>query len=65
VDYSFDVRRIQSFRYLDTKFQHFFEGKRLPLDVTSQRFVVNELHGDESSAVLLADVIDRANARMI
>ena len=25
MDYSFGVRRIQSFRYLDPKFQHFFQ----------------------------------------
>ena len=35
------------------------------MDVTAQRFAVNELHGDEAATVLLADIIDRANARMI
>src|SRR5260370_15592583 len=65
VDYSFGVGGIQSFGYLDPKLQRFFEWKRFPTDMTAQCFAVNELHGDESSAVLLADVIDRANARMI
>ncbi len=63
VNDSFGVRRIQSFRYLDPKLQYFFERKRLPVDVTAQSFAVDELHGDERTAVLLADVVDRANAR--
>ena len=65
VDYSFGVRRIQSFRDLNPEFQRFFQWKRFPMDVTAQRFPVNEFHGDESPSVLLANVIDRANARMI
>ena len=65
MDYSFGVGGIQSFGYLDPKLQCFFEWERLPTDMTAQCFAVHELHGDESSAVLLADVIDRANAGMI
>src|ERR1700692_216876 len=65
VDYSLGVRGIQGFRYLHAKFQGFLDRKRFPMDVTAQRFAVNELHGDETSAVLLADVIDGANAWMI
>ena len=47
VNYAFGVRGIQSFRYLDTKLQNFFERKGLSMDVTAQRFAVKELHGDE------------------
>src|SRR6185437_14082344 len=39
--------------------------KRLPVDVTAQRFAIQELHGDERAAVLLADVINSANGRVI
>jgi hypothetical protein len=35
------------------------------MNVTAQSFAVDELHGDERPAVLLADVEDRANAGMV
>ena len=62
---SFGVRGAQSFRYLDTERQYFFARKCLPVNVIPQRFAIDELHGDERPAVLLADVIDGANARMV
>ena len=65
VNDSFGVGGIQSFRYLDSKFQYFFKRKRFPMDVTAQSFAVNELHGDERPPVLLAHVVDRANTRMV
>jgi len=35
------------------------------MDVTGERFTIDEFHSDERMAILLADVIDRANARMV
>ena len=39
--------------------------QRLPVDVTAQRFAVNELHYDESAATLLGNIVDCANSGMI
>ena len=35
------------------------------MDVIAERFAIDEFHGDEGAAVLFADVVDRANARMV
>ena len=35
------------------------------MDVSAQGFAVDEFHGDERAAVLLADVVDGANAGMV
>ena len=49
----------------DAQLQEFFERQRLTVDVSAQRFAVDELHGDECVAILLADVVDGANAGMV
>ena len=65
VNDSFCVRRLESFRYFDAQLEQFFERKRLPVDVSAQRFAVDEFHGDECVTILLADVVDGANAGMV
>ena len=62
---SFCVRCLESVRYFDAQLEQFVERKRLAVDVTAQRFAVDEFHGNEWVAVLLADVVDGADAGMV
>src|SRR5215467_1062242 len=59
------MRRIEGFGDLNAQFQQFREPERLALDVAAQGFTVDKFHGDERAPVLLADVIEGADAGMI
>src|SRR5262245_54242448 len=56
---------VEGFGDLNTELEHLFERQRLVLHATAQVLAVNEFHGDECPAVLLADVIEGANTWMI
>ena len=65
MDDALRMRRIESVRNLNSEIQHFLNDQRFPINVFAQGFAVDELHCDERPTGLLADIIDRANARMI
>jgi hypothetical protein len=50
---------------LNRQFQHFFERKRFARNAVPQCFAVEKLHRNELLAVLLANVVDSANAWVI
>src|SRR6476661_2417186 len=58
------MRHVQRIGYLNPKRQDFFERQRLSANMISQSLAIDELHGDERP-IVVADVIDRTNARMI
>ena len=58
-------RRVQRVRHLDRDFQQPFRLQRLSGDHVLQRPPVQILHGDERAPVLLADVVDHADVRVV
>jgi hypothetical protein len=65
VDDSFGVRRIQRVGNFNPPLQHLLKRKRLAGNAVLQGLPVEKLHRDELLAVLLADVVDGANVRVI
>src|SRR6266852_9981882 len=59
------VRHIQRVCDLNRKRQEQICLQRTPGDAMLQHDAVQKLHGNESLAILLPDVVDRANIRMI
>ena len=59
------VRRIERVGDLDAEREQFLHRHGLAADFLLQRHAVEELHGDEGLAVVLADVVDGADIRMI
>jgi hypothetical protein len=59
------MRRVQSVRNLDSDIQHQLARDRAAADPMFERLPVEKLHHDELLAVELADVIDRADVRVI
>ena len=56
---------VQRVGHLDGYIQHPVQLHRLAHDGVLQRLPVQEFHGDKRLAVLLADVVDGANVRMV
>src|SRR5262249_45898318 len=50
---------------LDAEVEHGFEVERLPCDLVLQGRPVEEFHNDERLSVRPAEVMDRANVRMV
>ncbi|MGA9998599.1 MAG: hypothetical protein WBQ04_00625 [Candidatus Acidiferrales bacterium] len=65
VDDSFGVRCIQSVRNFNPQLQHLLKRERLATDAVLQRHPVQMLHGDKRLPVLLANLVDSANVRVI
>ena len=59
------VRRVQAIGDLDRQGKQSLCFNRLTRDHMLQRHALQEFHGDERSATLLADVVNRADVRMI
>ena len=59
------VRHVEGIRDLHPEIEDLFDRQRLAMNVLPQRLAVDELHGDEWRVVLLADVVDGADAGMI
>ncbi len=57
--------RVQRIGHFDRQRQQCFGPHRLARDAVLQRYPVQKLHGDESLAVLFANVINRANVGVI
>jgi len=56
---------IQTIGDLGTQVQDLRQRERSIGDAVLQHLSVQELHGDKGSTVFLADVVDRADVRMI
>ena len=65
VDDRSGVSRIQCVGDVDGERQKDFHFQRTPCNAVLQGQAVQKLHGDEGMALLLADVVDRADIRMI
>jgi hypothetical protein len=59
---SLGVRRIQRVRNFDGDIEQSVYFQRTPVDQVLQRRTVQIFHGDERPAILLANVVDGANA---
>src|SRR5271169_2105956 len=59
------VRRIESIRDLNPEFEQLCRLERTPVNRVFQGRAVQILHGNESLPIFLADVIDRADVRMV
>src|SRR5262249_1741089 len=56
---------VQRVRNLDPQLQHRFHFHRPPGNVVLQSQAIKELHRDESSALVFADIVYGADARMV
>ena len=65
MDNSRALRRFQRFAHLDADLQSFLERKRPFAQPIGERFPFQVLHYQEIDTVLMADVIQGADARMI
>jgi len=65
VDDSFAVGRIECVRNLSSQLQHSLEGQRLAGHAVRQSLAIEKLHRDKLLAVLLADVVNGADVRVI
>jgi hypothetical protein len=65
MDDSLSVRCFERIGNLDCQLQHLVERERPPRNAVLQCFAVEELHGNELLAVLLSDVVNRADVRVI
>jgi len=65
MDDAFGVRRIESVGNLGSQVQHLLQRKWLAPDTVLKRYAIQELHDYESKTVLFADVVNRADVRMI
>jgi hypothetical protein len=65
VNDAFGVCRIQRVGDLDGQWQQLVEFHCPPINRMLERLSFQKLHGDEGAVVLLADVVNRANIRMI
>ena len=62
----YDVRRVRGIERignLDGEVEQHVDAERLPSDSVPERLTFEQLHGDELPAVLLADVVNRADVR--
>src|SRR3981081_1874660 len=65
MDDSLSVRRIEGVGNFDTQRKQRIEFQRAIADTMFQRRAVEVLHDDERLAVLLADIVDGADVRMV
>jgi hypothetical protein len=65
MDDAFGVRGIQSVRDIDGEGKEIFGVERMAGDAVLERLAVEKFHGDEGLAVLLANVVNGADVRMI
>jgi len=65
MDDALNVCGIERIRDLDTEIQELLQRERLAVNVMAQGIAVDELHGDERLAVLLANVINSADVRVV
>ncbi len=59
------VRHVEGIGDLNSEVEDFLNSERLAVDVFTQGFAVDELHGDERHMILLANVVDGADARVV
>src|SRR5262245_39857561 len=59
------VSRVESVCDLDAKVEHRFDLQWLALDAAFQGFALQKLHGDERFALMLFNLIDCADIRMV
>ena len=62
---SLRMRRVQRVRNFDGDIEQAVHFQRTAVDQVLQRRAVQKLHGDECFAILFANIVDGANARMI
>ena len=62
---SFRVRRVQRVCDLNSEQKQRLQFKRAVADQVLQSLAIQELHGDERLAALLADVVNRADVGMV
>ena len=65
VDDALRVRGVEGVCNLDPEIERDFERERPVVDAVLQRLAVEELHRDERLALGLADVVDRADVRVV
>ena len=65
VNDSFRMRRVQGIRDFNSQFDDLVERKRPAGNPLAQRLPLEKFHRDEFAAVLFADVVNRANVRMV
>ena len=65
MDNALGMRRIEPIGYFDGQGEQHLQLHRAFADHVLQRHPVEELHGNERLPVLLADVVDRADVRVI
>ena len=59
------VSLVQGFANLNAEFHRVFHGQATTLQALGQRFALHIFHHEEIDAVLVADVVQRADARMV
>ena len=59
------MRRIERIGELDRPIQQGADGERPPADATIEWIALEQLHGDELGALVLVDLVDRTDARMV
>ena len=62
---AFGVSDVESIGNLNPEIEDLFNRERLTVDVLAEGFAVDELHGDERAMILLANVVDGADAGMV
>lgn len=65
MDHAPGVRRVERFGDLRRDDQGPFDGKRTGLQRIGERFAFEQLHDQEGDAVLIADVVERADGGVI
>jgi hypothetical protein len=65
MDHALGVRRVERFGDLRRDDQGPFDGKRTGLQRIGERFAFEQLHDQEGDAVLIADVVERADGGVI
>src|ERR1700723_87135 len=59
------VRTVEGVSDLDAEVEKFIQLHRLPVDRALQGLAFEQFHGEEVAAILLADFVDGADARVI
>ena len=59
------VGRVQAVRDLDSQIKQLFDSQGALLERVLQRAALQQLHGDEGAAFVIADIVDGANVGMV